>query len=223
MNNLNSEIKFLIKPVSILLTLSILIISTILIGINQYSSVTSKIEDSKNVQLGLNKKLGTLQSIPDALSGDTTFLDVALPHKTAVLYGTSQIKLQSTKNNLVVSNIKTGAATEESGTILKTPISFDVEGDESSIYDFFQSFKKVLPLMNISRVKVSKSGSATRASALLNVYSADLPKTIPSISSSVNELTAEEIKTLKDISQYTLPTFIEPEVQTITPKADPFN
>lgn len=58
----------------------------------------------------------------------------------------------------------------------------------------------------------------------MNVYSTDLPKTIPSLSTAVNTLTDEEIKLLTELSKFTLPVFVEPKATEVTvTKEDPFN
>lgn len=218
-----TELNFLIKPVLLLGTLLILTAVLIIIGVNQVTSIVSKTNESKRNEILLSQKISILENVSRVISGDTTFLDVVIPSKAAVLYGLSQIKNQAAQNALLISNAKTGAPVPEKNGIFKTLISFDVEGQEASIYTFLSSFSKVLPLMSVEKVKISTSGSIARATTTLSVYSAELPKTIPSVSTVAVDLSADELSLLKELTTYTLPVFIEPEAQEVSTKQDPFN
>ena len=58
---------------------------------------------------------------------------------------------------------------------------------------------------------------------LHSVYSSELPKTIPSISSVAVDLTDEELNLLNELVSYTLPVFAEPKATEQQVKEDPFN
>ena len=223
MNVTKGEISFLIKPVIFLAVLIILSILLISVGIGQITSAIGKIDESKKVETALNQKITILQKVSQVISGDTTFLDMVIPSKTAVLYGLSQVKNQAYKNGLFISNIKIGAPVADKNNIYKTLISFDVDGSEIAIYDYLKSFSRVIPLMNVEKVKISNSGSVARATATLSVYSSELPKTIPSISSVAVDLTDEELSLLNELVSYTLPVFAEPKATEQQVKEDPFN
>ena len=218
-----AELMYLLKPVLILLSLLILLFLTISIGYNQVKNIISKTEASKKVETTLNEKISILENVTRVISGDTTFLDVVVPSKAATLYGLSQIKNQGQINGVIISNVKTGTLTPDKNGLSKAPISFDAEGSEESLYTFLQSFTRVLPLMNIESVKISNTGSIAKATVALTVFSAELPKTIPSVTSVTNDLTPEELSQLKDLATYTLPIFIEPKPIEVSPKEDPFN
>lgn len=217
-----NEISFLIKPLFFVSFLVALFVSGTIIGFNQITSIVSKIDEAKKTESLLNQKIFILEKVSEKVSGDTTFLDIVIPNKSAVLYGLSQIKNQAVTYNLLVSNIKIGNLTPDTSGVNKALITFDIEGDESSIYTFLNSFSRILPIMNINKVKINKSGPVVKATATLNVYSSELPKTIPSVSSSAPDLSAEEINLLKELSTYTLPVFSEPKAQETQAKEDPF-
>lgn len=215
--------KFLIKPIIFLTSIAITLVILVFVGINQISSLSSKTNESKATEVLLSQKISILQKVTEVISGDTTFLDVVIPSKTAVLYGLSQIKNQASINGLLVSNIKTGASTPDKNEIFKNTISFDVEGDATRVYEFLRSFSRILPLMNIEKLKINESNSIVRATTTLGVYSSQLPKTIPSVSSVAVDLSDVEIKLLNELTSYTLPIFIEPKAEEVIVKEDPFN
>lgn len=223
MNINKGEIQFLIKPLMILSSLALLLVILLTVGIGQVKSVIQKNDESTKNAAVLSQKVSVLKSVTEVIAGDTTFLDIVIPSKGAVLYGLSQVKNQAAKYGLMLSNIKTGAQTQEKGGINKFAISFEAEGQDLAVYDFLKSFSNILPLVTIDKVKISKSAAIARATVTLSVYSGELPKTIPSVSTSATQLTAEEIKLLKELVTYTLPIFIEPKAQESSTKLDPFN
>lgn len=217
------EIKFLIKPALLLSVVILLIVFVGFMGFRQITAMITKLNEAKTSQIALNKKISVLESIPDVISEDTTFLDAVLPNKTAVLYGLSQVKNQAIKNNLLVSDLKTGGVLSEENSVSRTLLSFDIEGQGPSVYEFLRSFSKTIPLMSVDKVKINKTADLLKASVTISVYSSELPKTIPSLSSAVNELTPQEIELLKELVSYTLPVFIQPKAQENSSKEDPFN
>lgn len=224
MDSINiNEIKFISKPLIILGVTAIMLILVFTIGLNKVKDLVTKNNDSINSEEQLRKKVAILEEVPTVISGDTTFLDIVIPSKTPVLYGIAQIKNESIKNNLQISNIKTGAAIATDGGANKSSITFDVIGEKASIYNFINSFSKTLPLMKVEKVKMTGLSTATQANISLNVFSANLPKTIPAVTSVTNDLTTEEISILKELATYSMPIFIEPEAQENQLRNDPFN
>lgn len=222
--NTKSQFNFLIKPVSILVVIVLLFVLVISFGVNQITSVRTKIAAGNKSETTLKQKAQTLETVAEILPGDVTFLDIVLPSKGSVLYGLSQIKSQALTNNIVLSSLKTGTSIPESDGVYKTSISFDAEGEEQAIYIFLNSFSKLLPLMNVDKVSINKSDELARASVSISVFSSELPKKIPALTESVKELSKDEIKTLTELSTYGMPQFVEPEVENSSPKkVDPFN
>ncbi len=222
--NTKNEISFLAKPLAILGLLVALFAVVLTIGMKQISSLRSKISSNQKNQKVLQQKVSTLESVGEILSGDTTFLDVVLPNKGAVLYGLSQIKSQAVLFNLTLSSLKTGISVPEKEGVFKTGISFEVEGEEQSIYTFLDSFSTALPLMNVDKVSLNKSAGAARASVSVSVFSSELPKKIPSVSEAVKELSSDEINLLRELSEYSMPQFVEPSfVPDKADRFDPFN
>lgn len=222
--NTKSQLNFLAKPAGILVAIIGLLVFALSFGLKQITSVRAKIAAGNKSETTLKQKVQTLETVAEILPGDVTFLDIVLPSKGSVLYGLSQVKNQSLSNNVAISSLKTGTQIPESDGVYKTSISFDAEGDEQSIYNLLNSFSKLLPLMNVDKVSLNKSGDLARASISVSVFSSELPKKIPALTESVKELTKEEITTLTELATYSMPQFVEPGVDNSeAKKADPFN
>lgn len=210
--NLKGEINYIYKPILIMLLSVVVLIIGLSIGFNQISGLRTKIESSKKTVATLQQKVNALETVGEILSGDITFLDIVLPARGAVLYGLSQVKDQAIMQNIAISNIKTGTSVEVGDGVSKIAIGFEAEGDSASMYNFLESFSKMLPLINVDKVSMTHSENVTRASISVNVYSAEYPKKIPSVTESIKDLSKEEIALLRKISTYTLPNFVEPSM-----------
>lgn len=222
--NTKSQLNFIAKPAIILFVIVALIVMVVSLGLNQITKVRNKLVAGNKSEATLKQKVETLRTVAEVLPGDITFLDIILPSKGSVLYGLSQIKQQAFSNSIAISSLKTGNSIPESDGVFKTSISFDAEGEEQSVYLFLNSFSKLLPLMNVDKVSINKSGDLVRASVSISIFSSELPKKIPALTESVKELSKEEIKTLTELSTYGMPQFVEPEIENSSPKkTDPFN
>lgn len=219
------EIKFLTRPLVYLSITFVLVVVIMSVGLKQVRNIIVKAQSAKETQLALKKKADSLERVAEIIPEDINFLDIVLPDKLSILYGLSQIKNEAARNSLYLTNIKTGSLESASKELSKTSISFDAEGDQTSIYNFVSSFSTILPIMNIQKLRIVQTASSARLSATVYVYSAELPKTIPSLTSTVNNLSDEEISLLKNLSQYTLPIFVEAGTgeKPAAIREDPFN
>lgn len=220
---MNNDFKFISKPVAILLFIVILFSILVTVGVKKINEIRVQIAESVQLENLLSNKVTILESLPNVLAGDTTFLDIALPSRGAVLFGLSQIKNQAFTNGIIISNLKTSSIVPIKNEISKISISFDIDGTEDSVYKFLNSFSKTLPLMSIDKVKLDKSLLGIRSSVSISVYTAELPTKIKAITGKTTELTDEDIQTITEISRYTIPSFVEPKPSQIEAKIDPFN
>jgi len=222
---LKGEINFLIKPLAILSVAVLLLILVVIFGFNTVNQTRDQIAVNQVIESQLSKKVLALESMTVTLPGGVNFLDIVLPSRGGVLYGLNQIKIQAFNNQLLLSGVKTGNVVPEKEGLMKASISFEVEGDERSIYNFIASFSSVLPLMTVDKVNFASTEGISRASVTLNIFSADLPKKIPSLTGAVKELTNQDINLLRELSGYQLPSFVEPVINTgvINQGRNPFN
>lgn len=219
----NKDIKYLVKPLSIISAIAILIGIVVSVGYRQVNNLYTVVSDLKSTQSKLLTKLDTLESVKEILDQNITFVDVALPRKTSVLYGLSQVKKIAFLNNVTASNLKAGSIVLDENGISKSPIVFEAEGLQSDIHNFLLSFYKALPLMSVDKVKLNNLDGITRAEVTLFVYSADNPEKIPAVTDSINGLSSEDIALLTKISTYIEPEFFEPKPTEEVQKSDPFN
>lgn len=222
--NYKNEMNFLLKPVLILVVVLVLISLSVVLGLRNISSVRSTLDKNRSTESSLLKKVSALQTVNNVLSGDITFLDIVLPSRGSVLYALSQVRSQAVNSNLTVSNLKTGNIIPESSGVMKSTVSFEISGQESDVFSFLGSVDQMLPLMNIEKVSFSNVSGLLTANVSLNVYSAELPKTIPSVTGTVAELSNQEVQLLNELSSYKMPLFVEPQInQSLNQKTDPFN
>lgn len=225
--NSKQTINFLLKPGLIFLMILVMFALSIAISTKEISKIQTRIKESETMKANLTKKVVTLETVEKVLPGDVGFIDIALPSKISTLYALSQIKETSATNSLLLNDIKTSNPVSDKAGIFKSTISFEVEGGKNDIFNFLNSFSTLLPIMKVDKVDINNSSSDfTSASVSLNVYSAELPKKLPTISSATTELTPAEIEILGKLAEYLLPGFIEPSAENIdnlSDRSDPFN
>jgi hypothetical protein len=217
------EHKYILKPLAIALVIFIFIVLIFTIGIKKLNLVVANNAAQSELNSNLSKKVSVLKKVNTVIAENTTFLDIVLPNKTAALYGLNIVKYNAIENNLIISNLKTSSASKVNDSISRTIISMELTGTEEDIYKFIDSFKKTLPLMKIDKFRLSDSDDLANANVSLSVYSSELPKVIPAVSTSVDGLTSSETKLLLELETYKLPLFVEPKAQVEQVKEDPFS
>jgi hypothetical protein len=212
------------KPISIFIILVVAIVVVSIIFLNKVRVAAVELNDLKTTRNSLTQKLSVLESVEQKFSGDITFVDVALPSRNAVLYGLSQIRNLAVNSNVIIRGLKAGTVTEFGKGIDKNAISYGVEGDKTSVYNFLSSFSQILPLMTVEKMSLNVQGENVLADITMYVYSTELPKKIPSVTTQASDLTDKEIEVLGKLAKFTLPLFIEPKSQTglTVPRQDPF-
>lgn len=222
--NLKNEINFLKKSTGILAIIIILLFMVGYLGLKNIFSLKAKVDANKIIKTTLEQKISILEFIIQIIPNDVTFLDIVLPSRGSVLYGISQVKNQASTFNLSISGVKSGNIIAEENGVFKNSLTFEIIGEEQKIYQFLDSFSKLLPLMVVDKVSFSKASDFIRSEVTINVYSASLPQKITALTEPINELTVEEITLLNEVLTYGMPQFVEPKVSdTIEPKIDPFN
>lgn len=217
------ELNFLLKPLGIFIFIVLLFIGSCYYGLEQINLLKTKINVDKKSQKVLGTKLSILQNVENIIPSDISFIDIALPSRGIAIYAMNQVKNQANSLGLIISNLKTGAVTPDKDGISKVNISFEIEGDEQSVYNYLESFPELLPLMKIDKVSINSTDGIVRASVSVSAFSGELPKKIPSITTSVTDLTSDEVKVLNEISGYQKPQFVVINASNETPKEDPFN
>jgi Tfp pilus assembly protein PilO len=219
---ITNEIKFLIKPIVILLSTVILLLIVLSLGSKEVKKVNQQVADEEKNRDVFTKKVQVLTKVSQLIPQESRFINFALPHQNSVIYALSQIRLAGVKNSVIATNIRTGGSFESKG-LSKINVSFDVDGDQNAIYAFLDTLSTSLPVITIDKVKMSTEGGATHATVTINTYASELPKKIPSLTSAVTDFTADEITLLNNLSGYTQPEFFELQAQEQGEREDPFN
>lgn len=219
----NNQLKYLAKPILILVTVVSLLLFTVLFGIDKIKTLNTKISEAKVLNGQLTQKIDILRSVQSRVEDGVDLAAIALPGKGSTLFGLSQIKNKINSLGLTVENLKTTNTIKEDLGVEKASISFDVVGDETNLYLFLDSFKKILPLSNINKLSISSEGGISTASITVNFYSAEAIEKIPAVSGKVSGLTNEELDILNSLSSYEVPEFTIPSVSEFPVRDDIFN
>lgn len=222
-NITEKEIKYLTKPLVVLMVAIASFVVVIILGLRQYNDFQSKISELNTNKSGLTQKVSILRNTLIKVSGNSTYADIALPDKSGVIMALSQVKTLAQSASVDVSNIKTGNATSVEGGMMKSIISFDVEGQRDSVFSYLDSLGKSLPVMVLDKVKINETQGLTRASASVSTYSADFPTKISGITSPVSDLNDNDLNLLQELSTYNLPIFSQVEAQENPVRDNPFN
>jgi hypothetical protein len=220
---ISEESKFMIIPLAIFVLIMSLLAGSVYFELGQINLIKAKLTEGKKNQKLLATKVSILQNVTNVIPIDLTSINFALPEKGIAIYGMSQVKSQASTLGLIITNLRTGSVIQEKNGVSKATISFDVEGNEQTIYDYLGLFSKLLPLMKVDKVSISKLDGIVKASTTISVFSGELPQRIPSITSPVTDLTNDELLTLKEISTFSPPQFVIPAPFSDTAKEDPFN
>lgn len=222
-NNITTnDLKFLAKPIGFF-SLSLVVLGAVsFVGINQLRDINQKIKASKKLQNTLTQNVEILREVEVEIGSQQDFIEVALPIGNTSVYFISQIKSLALENGLFISNIRTGVSSDQGGGIFRAGVTFDVEGSVDAITLFVNRLTKILPIGNVNEVRTVMSGGIGRSSLTVDVYSSELPNQIPSLTSPIESLTAEEKDTLLELIGYTLPQFTKPEAQTPIVRENPF-
>jgi len=219
----NSQIKYLAKPILILFAVLALLLFTVIFGIGKIKSLNTKISAAKVLNGQLTQKIDILQSVQSKVEEGVGLAGIALPSKGSTLFGLSQIKNKVNSLGLTIENLKTTNVIKEEKGVDKSSISFDVTGDETNLYLFLDSFKKILPLSNIGKLSISSEEGISMATITINFYSSEAIEKIPAVTGQVSGLTSEELDVLNSLSSYEVPEFGIPTVSEFPVRDDLFN
>ena len=167
-------------------------------------------------QSTLTQKWNILRSISQVSSNWADLTLYALPKTNPSLQYLSQLRLLAAENGLILSDVKVSSGGETAGNLSAINGSFSVLGAKESITSFCQSLGRMAPLTVISKIDLSDGGGASKADIGTRTFYASLPKTIPSISQSITDLTASEKELITEIESLSTPAI----GQTFTPSTE---
>lgn len=169
----------------------------------QITNVRNQISEAKKTQSALSNKLNILRSISDLTASSADMALYALPEANPSLQAISQLKTLAASNMLVLEDIKSSAANEESKDLSHIRITFNVVGTREAITAFIEGIQTIAPLTFVDKIDLSENTDLNEASVTTKTYFAPLPKTIPTITQVVSDLTSSEKSLLSEVNSLT--------------------
>lgn len=200
-----------------------LIIAVAKIGLGKVLSLREEISQAETDKTILTEKLNTLTSLSADLQSNSQLSSYALPDKNPALSVISQLKSLGNQNLVSLSKIKSGTNTGGPASVSSVGVTFEVIGPKDGIIAFLTSLKKIAPLIQIDKIKLSQVVDQANASISVASFWAPYPTKLPEITSPISNLSADEVTTLSAISRLTPPQFVSLSPSTTAGKSDPFS
>ena len=162
----------------------------------------SAIREAKNQQIKLRQKLSILQS-PEVGISKSDLAYAAIPSENPSLIALSQIRTIASTTGLSLTSFSVSQPVKVKN-LWKITISFDVDGNMVSIFNFLDVLSNSAPVLTVEKYKLATNGQEARANIGVNYYWSPLPKQIPPISEST-DFTKEELETLDQMTKLTSP------------------
>lgn len=178
-------------------------------GFSKVVEVRSKITAAQKIEKTLTEKLNILQ----ALSGDTLLksgsVTTAVPDTNPSLATISQLRMVAATGGVIITGIKSSLGTLDPGGLNEAIITFSLEGTKSQIFAFLAELANLSPITIADKIKFSELGGVMKADLSVKSYWASFPKTIPSVTSPITDLTVSEKTLLAKVSSLSQPVSID--------------
>lgn len=192
--------------------LVIIVFLSIFVGrfaIGKILEVRDNIVTSQRNQAVLKQKLDVLTIVSSSIGSSPNIVVGALPDKNPSLMTLSQLKLLSSQNSILVSDLKTSAATKDASGLSRVDITFDLQGSRPQIFSFVKSIGKIAPITHLAKFRLSESEGVAQANIVVSSYFAPLPTKLPAVNSQIQDLTTSDKTLITQVSQLTQPQFVE--------------
>ncbi len=220
--NVPEKTKLIIKSVLPLVVILILFIVAGKFGISKIIEVQAQIAESERNRTILTQKLALLKSIAQTVAEDSGAAVSALPDKNPSLIVISQLKKIGAASGVIISGIKSASPVEDTAGISHVAISFEIAGDRSQMISFVKTITNIAPITLLDKIKINEGAGTTTADVSIKSYWAIFPKSLPTLTTPITDLTPAEKKTLQDVSGLTQPDFVEIPPSEGGGKTDPF-
>lgn len=205
--------KQIIKSVAPLVVVILLSFFVGKFGIAQITDLREKISTAKKTESILSQKLNILQSVAVVAAGGSSQVLAALPKSNPTIMQQSQIKSIAASNLLVINSLKSvGASSNPDLPSVATVV--ELEGPKDGIIAFIRAMDTIAPITTVDKVSFSDTGNSVNAEVGLRTYYAPLPKTIPTVTQPVVDLTSSEKALITELASLTQPSFSDITVAT---------
>lgn len=153
----------------------------------------------------------------------------ALPAKAAVLPIISFVRSAAAQSGLVIIQLRVarenlGKDQSVSGAA-SSGITVELEGPVADIQQFLGNVRRVLPIIEVGRGKLTTRGGVTQVTVTLNTFWKKLPEQLSGVSAPLPQLTPNEEKLLSSIKQLgsgEITQTIVPSQTSTAPRLNPF-
>ena len=104
----NSQLKYLGKPVLIMVVIISLFFFTVFFGVNKIKTLSEKSSKAKVLNNQLSQKIDILKSVKESVAQNVNYADIALPSKGVSLFGLNQVKNKANSLGLLLSFLISG-------------------------------------------------------------------------------------------------------------------
>lgn len=219
LDSLPENIKETVKVVLPSIVIVILFLTVGKFGISKIVELRGKITLSKESENILNEKLLVLQSVSDSYEKNVSLVTLALPGSSPAITAVSQLKNIAIKNGITLTSIKSGSSGSGTTGLPYANITFQATGARNGVLEFLKNIEEMAPLSKIDKVRISENGGATLANVTVKTYWASYPKTIPTVTQPIANLTLSEKQIISELTKLTLPSFssVEPSSGEMNP------
>jgi len=178
-------------------------------GIAKVTDLRSQIKTAQNSETVLTQKLNILQTISSTAESGVRAASLAVPEANPSLIVVSQLRNLALGNGVIISAIKSTMGTADLTGLNQAIISFTVNGTREQAFKFLVSIDKIAPISLVDKIRLTEVGGALQADIGIKAFWADFPKTIPSVTTPISDLTPAEKETLTKILGLIQPNFKE--------------
>lgn len=200
------------RAISAAVPLLIVIILFVIVGkfgISKVLGVRTEIASAQKVEKTLTQKLNLLQVLSPDIASKANMVASAVPDSNPSLAVISQLKILALNMGVILSAIKSGSGAINTSGLNEANISFALDGVKPQIFAFLNETVKIAPITIIDKIKMTETNESVKADVSIKSFWVEFPKTIPSVSSPITDLTAAEKEILTNLSGLIQPTFTE--------------
>ena len=148
-------------------------------------------------------------------------VSLALPDKNPTLILISVLRNMATSATIAMNNLRLSAGAEVSGA-KQVNITFSAAGSYTNIMSLLKSSKTAAPLLTLQKVEFSILGDSMTGDFTFSSFYSAYPEKLPSVTEPISKLSAQNIETLKAVSNFTPPVFTKIPPAGPYERANPF-
>lgn len=162
----------------------------------------NKIAELKKTNKILSAKKETLNQID---KGDYTrkakLVILAIPDEPSGLSSIASLRAIATQSGVKLENLKVfQTGTENVGNLGQVSISFQVRGAVQAIISYLEKVENSVPFIQMKKISLSQTESLSDATLDVNSFWANLPDTLPSLETPIEQLTSSEEELVSRLS-----------------------